>query len=103
MPFHCARFSQKRHRLLCKFPAFTPDKANRAKSWKLFLAVERKEERLNRAVSLSIGGRIVTQLTQIKNRIYLDKTDSRYQKIRSIYRPFQFPTKKSHLMFSMAQ
>ena len=77
MPFHCARFSQKRHRLLCKFPAFTPDKANRAKTWKLFLAVERKEERLNRAESLSIGGRIVTQVTQTIYR--LDKTDSRYQ------------------------
>ena len=85
MPFHCARFSQKRHRLLCKFPAFTPDKANRAKSWKLFLAVERKEKRLNQAVSLSIGGRIVTQVTQTTNR--LDKADSRYQMIRSIDRP----------------
>ena len=95
MLFHCARFSQKRHRLLCKFPAFTPDKANRAKSWKLFLAVERKEERLNRAVSLSIGGRIVTQVTQTLHR--LDKTDSRYRMIRSIHRPhtlFQFPSNK---------
>ena len=99
MLFHCARFSQKRHRLLCKFPAFTPDKANRAKSWKLFLAVERKEERLNRAESLSIGGRIVTQVTQTKNR--LDKTDSPYRMIRSIYRThtlFQFPSNKIPLM-----